>query len=61
MRRLEEKEIAYIKNLIVYSDVKYYEVFHELLDHMIESVEQKLAETPEMDFAEAVKKAQLDF
>ena len=61
MRRLEEKEIAYIKNLIVYSDVKYYEVFHELLDHMIESTEQKLASEPQMSFEEAVKKSQLEF
>lgn len=60
-RKLISDEISYIEKFIVYSDVKYYEIYYELLDHMIESVEQKLAESPEMDFAEAVKLARLDF
>jgi hypothetical protein len=60
-RRLSSDEIVYIEKFIKYSDVKYYEIYYELLDHMIESVEQKLAEMPELDFAEAVKLARLDF
>uniref|UniRef100_UPI00404AFC98 hypothetical protein n=1 Tax=Flavobacterium sp. TaxID=239 RepID=UPI00404AFC98 len=60
-RKLISDEISYIEKFIVYSEVKYYEIYYELLDHMIESVEEKLTETPEMDFAEAVKLARLDF
>lgn len=55
--KLTEKQITYIENYIKKNDVKYYEVYMEILDHMILSVEAILENDKEISFEDAVVQA----
>ena len=55
--KLTAKQITYIENYIKSFDIKYYEVYMEILDHMILSVEAILEENNEISFEDAVVKA----
>ena len=58
--KLTEEQITYIENYIKSFDIKYYEVYMEILDHMILSVEAILEENKEITFEEAVVKAKVE-
>ena len=58
--KLTEEQITYIENYIKSFDIKYYEVYMEILDHMILSVEAILEENKEITFEDAVLKAKVD-
>ena len=58
--KLTEKQISYIENYIKSFDIKYYEVYMEILDHMILSVEAILEENNEISFEDAVLKAKVE-
>ncbi|WP_445717168.1 hypothetical protein [Flavobacterium sp.] len=58
--KLTEKQITYIENYIKSFDIKYYEVYMEILDHMILSVEDLLDNNKEVTFEEAVVKAKVE-
>ena len=58
--KLTEEQITYIENYIKSFDIKYYEVYMEILDHMILSVEAILEENIEISFEDAVLKAKVD-
>ena len=58
--KLTEEQITYIENYIKSFDIKYYEVYMEILDHMILSVEAILEENTEISFEDAVLKAKVD-
>lgn len=55
--KLAEEQITYIENYIKSFDIKYYEVYMEILDHMILSVEAILKENKKISFEDAVVKA----
>ena len=55
--KLTEEQITYIENYIKSFDIKYYEVYMEILDHMILSVEAILEENTEISFEDAVVQA----
>ena len=55
--KLNKEQITYIENYIKSFDIKYYEVYMEILDHMILSVEAILKENKEISFEDAVVKA----
>lgn len=55
--KLTEEQTAYIENYIKSFNVKYYEVYMEILDHMILSVEAILEENNEISFEDSVVKA----
>ena len=59
--KLTEEQITYIENYIKSFDIKYYEVYMEILDHMILSVEAILEEHKEIVFEDAVLKAKNQF
>jgi hypothetical protein len=58
--KLTEEQITYIENYIKSFDIKYYEVYMEILDHMILSVEDLLDNNKEVTFEEAVVKAKVE-
>lgn len=58
--KLTEEQIRYIENYIKSFDIKYYEVYMEILDHMILSVEDILEENKEITFEDAVLKAKVE-
>ena len=58
--KLTAEQITYIENYIKSFDIKYYEVYMEILDHMILSVEAILEENKEITFEDAVLKAKVD-
>jgi hypothetical protein len=55
--KLTVEQITYIENYIKSFNIKYYEVYMEILDHMILSVEEILANDSEISFEDAVLKA----
>ena len=55
--KLTAEQITYIENYIKSFDIKYYEVYMEILDHMILSVEAILEENTEISFEDAVVQA----
>jgi hypothetical protein len=55
--KLTEEQIKYIENYIKSFNIKYYEVYMEILDHIILSVEAILNENTEISFEDAVLKA----
>jgi len=58
--KLTTEQITYIENYIKSFDIKYYEVYMEILDHMILSVEDLLENSNEVAFEEAVVKAKVE-
>jgi len=59
--KLAEEQITYIENYIKRNDVKYYEVYMEILDHMVLSVEAILENDKEISFEDAVVQAKKQF
>ena len=59
--QLNNNHITYIENYIKGFDIKYYEVYMEILDHMILSVEEILEENKEISFEDAVVRAKKQF
>lgn len=55
--KLAEEQIIYIENYIKSFNIKYYEVYMEILDHMILSVEAILENDKEISFEDAVVQA----
>ena len=55
--KLAEEQITYIENYIKKNDIKYYEVYMEILDHMVLSVEAILENDKEISFEDAVVQA----
>ena len=55
--KLNQQQISYIENYILKSNVRYYEVYTEILDHMILSIEALLCKEP-ISFEEAFAKVQ---
>lgn len=58
--KLTKGQITYIENYIKSFDIKYYEVYMEILDHMILSVEAILEENVAISFEDAVLKAKVE-
>lgn len=58
--KLTENQTTYIENYIKRFDIKYYEVYMEILDHMILSVENILEKDKEISFEDAVVKAKVE-
>lgn len=58
--KLNSEQITYIENYINKNDIKYYEIFMEILDHMILSVEDILERDKEISFEKAVLKAKVE-
>lgn len=58
--KLTKEQISYIEKYINKNDIKYYEVYMEILDHMILSVEDILEKDKEISFEEAVVKAKVE-
>jgi hypothetical protein len=58
--KLNSEQITYIENYIKSFDIKYYEVYMEILDHMILSVEAILEVNKEISFEDAVVQAKTD-
>ncbi|WP_438964963.1 hypothetical protein [Flavobacterium sp.] len=58
--KLNEQQTTYIENYIKRFDIKYYEVYMEILDHMILSVEAILEKDKEISFEDAVVKAKVE-
>lgn len=58
--KLTEEQIRYIENYIKSFGIKYYEVYMEILDHMILDVEAILEENIEISFEDAVLKAKVE-
>lgn len=58
--RLTTEQISYIENYIKSFNIKYYEVYMEILDHIILSVEAILANDSEISFEDAVLKAKVE-
>lgn len=58
--KLTKEQISYIENYIKNFKIKYYEVYMEILDHMILSVEDILEKDKEISFEEAVVKAKVE-
>ena len=58
--KLTTEQTAYIENYIKSFNIKYYEVYMEILDHIILSVEAILANDSEISFEDAVLKAKVE-
>ncbi|CAM3564166.1 hypothetical protein FLGE108171_03155 [Flavobacterium gelidilacus] len=58
--KLTAEQTTYIENYIKKNDIKYYEVYMEILDHMILSVEDILENDKEISFQDAVMKAKVE-
>lgn len=58
--KLTKEQTAYIENYIKRFNIKYYEVYMEILDHMILSVEAILEENAAISFEDAVLKAKVE-
>ncbi|WP_338376096.1 hypothetical protein [uncultured Flavobacterium sp.] len=58
--KLSYEQIQHIENYINKNDIKYYEVYMEILDHMILSVEDILEKDKEISFEDAVVKAKVE-
>ena len=55
-----EEQITYIENYIKQNDINYYEIYMEILDHMILSVEDILEKNPTKNFEEALLIAKVE-
>ena len=55
--KLTKEQTTYIENYIKSFNIKYYEVYMEILDHIILSVEEILEENKEISFEDAVVRA----
>ena len=58
--KLNSEQITYIENYINKNDIKYYELYMEILDHMILSVEAILEKDKEISFKDAVVEAKVE-
>lgn len=58
--KLTAEQITYIENYIKSFDIKYYEVYMEILDHMILSVEDILENDKTISFEDVVLKAKVE-
>lgn len=58
--KLTNEQKAYVENYISNFDVKYYEIYMEILDHMILSVEDILEEDRNIPIEKAVLKAKIE-
>ena len=58
--QLTKEQILYIEDYIKGFDIKYYEIYMEILDHMILSVEAILEQNKEIVFEDAVLKAKIE-
>lgn len=58
--QLNTDQITYIENYIQRDDIKYYEIYMEILDHMILSVEAILEKDTTIYFEKAVEKAKIE-
>lgn len=58
--KLNQEQTTYIENYIANFEVKYYEIYTEVLDHLILSVEDILEEDKNIPIEKAVLKAKLD-
>lgn len=58
--KLTQQQTTYIENYIKRFDIKYYEVYMEILDHIILSVEAILEKDKEISFEDAVLKAKTE-
>ncbi|MFT5754624.1 MAG: uncharacterized membrane protein (DUF485 family) [Flavobacterium sp.] len=58
--KLSKEQIIYIENYIKKNDIKYYEIYMEILDHMILSVEAILEQDNAISFEAAVLKAKVE-
>ena len=58
--KLNDEQITYIENYINQNDINYYEIYMEILDHMILSVEELLEKNPTKNFEEAVLIAKVE-
>ena len=58
--KLNDEQITYIENYIQQNDINYYEIYIEILDHMILSVEELLEKNPTKNFEEAVLIAKVE-
>lgn len=58
--KLTEEQITYIENYIKQNDINYYEIYMEILDHMILSVEDFLEKNPTKNFEEVVLIAKVE-
>ncbi len=55
--KLSLEQIQYIENYIKSFDIKYYEIYMEILDHMVLAVEEIMTENPEISLENAVLQA----
>ncbi len=58
--KLNDEQITYIENYIQQNDINYYEIYIEILDHMILSVEELLEKNPTKNFEEALLIAKVE-
>ena len=58
--KLSKEQITYIENYIKQKDINYYEIYMEILDQMILSVEELLEKNPSTNFEEAVLIAKVE-
>ena len=58
--KLNDEQITYIENYIKQNDINYYEIYMEILDHMILSVEDLLEKNPTKNFEEVVLIAKVE-
>lgn len=58
--KLSSEQIIYIENYIKSFNIKYYEVYMEILDHMVLSVEAIMDENEAISIEDAVVKAKVD-
>lgn len=58
--KLLSEQTTYIENYIKSFDIKYYEVYMEILDHMILSVQDIIENDKEISFEDAVVKAKVE-
>lgn len=58
--KLSKEQITYIENDIIQNDINYYEIYMEILDHMILSVEDILEKSPTKNFKDAVLIAKVE-
>jgi hypothetical protein len=58
--KLSNEQTTYIENYIASFDIKYYEIYMEILDHLILGVEAILEEGKTISFEDAVVKAKVE-
>jgi hypothetical protein len=58
--KLNQEQTTYIENYIASFDIKYYEIYMEILDHIILGVEAILEEDKTISFEDAVVKAKVE-